>query len=78
MSGRGVLPVGVTTLTATESQVAAFAAAGSTTRQIADTLFISVKTVEANLTRVYRKLGIANRAQLANRLAVDSERLPPL
>lgn len=60
-------------LTATEQQVAELAAAGDTTRQIADALFISAKTVEANLTRIYRKLGVANRAQLATRLG-DSER----
>jgi DNA-binding CsgD family transcriptional regulator len=53
-------------LTPTETKVAELAAAGRTTRQIADELFVSVKTVEANLTRVYRKLGLANRAQLAN------------
>ena len=60
-------------LTATESRVAELAAAGRTTRQIADTLFVSTKTVEANLTRVYRKLGLVNRAQLANRLFVQPE-----
>lgn len=56
-------------LTATEQRVAVRAAAGDTTRQIADALFISVKTVEANLTRIYRKLGVSNRAQLASLLA---------
>lgn len=56
-------------LTPTERSVAELAAAGRTTRQIADALFISPKTVEGNLTRVYRKLGVANRAQLAALLA---------
>lgn len=56
-------------LTATELRVAELAAAGRTTRRIADELFISVKTVEANLTRVYRKLDVTNRALLANRLS---------
>jgi DNA-binding CsgD family transcriptional regulator len=60
-------------LTPTETRVAHLAAAGRTTRQMADELFISAKTVEANLTRVYRKLGVGNRAQLANRLASDSD-----
>ena len=59
-------------LTATESRVASLAAAGRTTRQIADTLFISTKTVEANLTRIYRKVGVANRAELATALAARS------
>jgi DNA-binding CsgD family transcriptional regulator len=58
-------------LTETESRVAALAAAGRTTRQIADTLFISSKTVEANLTRIYRKLGVTNRAELATALAAN-------
>jgi DNA-binding CsgD family transcriptional regulator len=51
-------------LTATEERVARLAAQGRTNRVIAETLFISPKTVEANLARVYRKLGIATRAEL--------------
>ncbi|MDO3704669.1 LuxR C-terminal-related transcriptional regulator [Micromonospora sp. C28SCA-DRY-2] len=51
-------------LTGTELEVARLAAAGRTNRVIADTLFISPKTVEANLARVYRKLGVASRAEL--------------
>ena len=53
------------TLTATEQRVAELAAAGHTNRDIAATLFISPKTVEANLARTYRKLGIRSRSQLA-------------
>lgn len=51
-------------LTATEDQVARLAALGRTNRAIADALFVSPKTVEANLARVYRKLGISSRAEL--------------
>ncbi len=51
-------------LTPTEAQVAARAAAGETNREIASALFMSVKTVEANLSRVYRKLDISSRRQL--------------
>ena len=40
-----------------------------TNREIADRAFLSPKTVEANLTRVYRKLGIRSRAELGVRLA---------
>ncbi|MFC0032295.1 AAA family ATPase [Micromonospora chaiyaphumensis] len=53
-----------TALTATEERVARLAARGQTNRAIADALFISPKTVEANLARVYRKLGISTRAEL--------------
>lgn len=54
-----------TELTATESTVARFAAEGLSNREIADRAFLSVKAVEANLTRVYRKLGIRSRVELA-------------
>ncbi|MCU1395696.1 MAG: putative transcriptional regulator [Ilumatobacteraceae bacterium] len=67
----GVRSVSSAALTETEARVAQLAAAGRTTRQIADALFISAKTVEANMTRIYRKLGAANRAELANLLATS-------
>ncbi|MFG3709032.1 response regulator transcription factor [Micromonospora sp. NPDC047670] len=51
-------------MTATEERVARLAARGRTNRDIASTLFISPKTVEANLARIYRKLGISSRAEL--------------
>jgi len=51
-------------LTATEQRVAMLAARGRTNRSIAEQLFISPKTVEANLARAYRKLGITSRAEL--------------
>jgi DNA-binding NarL/FixJ family response regulator len=38
-------------------------------REAAAALFVTVKTVEAALSRVYRKLGIRSRAQLARRFA---------
>jgi DNA-binding CsgD family transcriptional regulator len=40
-----------------------------TNREIAASLFISPKTVEANLARIYRKLGISSRAQLGRHIA---------
>ena len=40
-------------------------AAGQTNPEIAATLYVSVKTVEANLTRIYRKLGLRGRVDLA-------------
>jgi DNA-binding CsgD family transcriptional regulator len=54
-------------LTPTESRVAELAAAGMRNKQIAGALFVSVKTVEANLSRVYAKLGIRSRAELPSR-----------
>jgi DNA-binding CsgD family transcriptional regulator len=56
-------------LTPTEEQVAEHAACGMTNRQIASALFISPKTVEANLARAYRKLGISSRAELGRLIA---------
>lgn len=58
-----------TDLTPTELQVAELAAAGKSNPDIAAVLFMSRKTVEANLSRIYAKLGIAARAQL--RAALD-------
>ncbi|WP_019926214.1 LuxR family transcriptional regulator [Nocardia sp. BMG111209] len=60
---------GDTILTASEQRVADLAASGMTNKDIAATLFISPKTVEVNLTRIYRKLGLRNKAELARRLA---------
>jgi DNA-binding CsgD family transcriptional regulator len=47
--------------------VAELAASGMTNREVAAALFISPKTVEHNLSRVYRKLGIRSRAELGQR-----------
>ena len=51
-------------LTPSELRVAELAAAGKTNRVIAAELFISPKTVDTNLSRIYRKLGIHSRAEL--------------
>jgi len=56
-------------LTATEAQVARLAATGLTNREVSAAAFLSPKTVEANLSRVYRKLGIRSRAELGAWLA---------
>jgi DNA-binding CsgD family transcriptional regulator len=52
------------TLTDTERRVAELAAQGLTNREVAERAFMSAKTVEANLAKVYRKLGIRSRAEL--------------
>jgi DNA-binding CsgD family transcriptional regulator len=56
-------------LTPGEQRVAELAATGLPNRAVAAALFISPKTVEANLARVYRKLGIRSRAQLGHHMA---------
>ncbi|HET6735465.1 ATP-binding protein [Mycobacterium sp.] len=55
---------GAAELTASEQRVAELAATGITNREMASALFISPKTVEANLSRIYRKLNIRSRAEL--------------
>ncbi|MFZ2178944.1 MAG: LuxR family transcriptional regulator, partial [Rhodococcus sp. (in: high G+C Gram-positive bacteria)] len=55
-------------LTAQEWEVARLAANGGTNREIASQLFLSVKTIEMHLGRVYRKVGVRSRTQLANSL----------
>jgi DNA-binding CsgD family transcriptional regulator len=64
----GVRPHAPQDLTAAERRVAELAARGLTNQQVAAAAFLSPKTVEANLTRVYRKLGIRSRAELGVRL----------
>jgi len=58
-----------TALTSTEGRVAALAAQGRTNREIADQLFMTVRTVEWNLSKVYRKLQVRSRTELSR--AVD-------
>jgi DNA-binding CsgD family transcriptional regulator len=56
------------TLTAAESRVADLVVDGKTNNEVAQALFVSEKTVEANLTRIYRKLGVRSRSALAARM----------
>jgi DNA-binding NarL/FixJ family response regulator len=58
-------PIGVESLSSKERRVAELAASGMTNRQIAQDLFVTVKTVEAHLSASYDKLGIGSRRQLA-------------
>jgi len=58
-------------LTESERRIAELAATGMTNREVADVAFVSAKTVEANLARVYRKLGIRSRAELGARMATE-------
>ena len=59
-----IAPTRDASLTHAERRVAELAAVGKTNRDIAAALFISPKTVEAHLARIYRKLGIGSRAEL--------------
>ena len=61
-------PSAPTDLTETERRVAQLAATGLTNKEIGDRLFLAVKTVEANLARVYRKLGVRSRTELGPRM----------
>ncbi|WP_253767238.1 helix-turn-helix transcriptional regulator [Goodfellowiella coeruleoviolacea] len=54
----------VDTLTGAEHRVAALAAGGASNREIAEALFVTVRTVEVHLTNVYRKLGVTRRTEL--------------
>jgi DNA-binding NarL/FixJ family response regulator len=55
-------------LTETEQRVAELAADGRTNKEIASELFMGVSTVEAHLSRIYRKLGLRSRTELAGRI----------
>jgi DNA-binding NarL/FixJ family response regulator len=55
-------------LSPSEQRVAELAASGMTNRDVAAALFISPKTVESNLARIYRKLGIHSRAELGRHM----------
>ena len=60
---------GVESLTPSERRVAGLAADGMTNREIAQTLFVTPKTVEVHLSNAYRKLDIRSRRQLAKALS---------
>jgi DNA-binding CsgD family transcriptional regulator len=64
-------PAGVGSLTPTEARVAELVASGRTNKEVAADLFLSVKTVEANLSRVYAKLSVRSRTELAARLTAQ-------
>jgi DNA-binding CsgD family transcriptional regulator len=53
-------------LTPTEERIARLVASGMTNKEVAAATFVTVKTVEANLGRIYRKLGVRSRRSLAS------------
>ena len=64
-------------LTPTERQIAELAVSGLRNSEIAARLFLSGKTVEANLSRVYRKLGVRSRTELAAKMPAQGTAAGP-
>lgn len=75
-AGRVGLHPSTSTLTETERRVAELVGSGHSNQETAAALFVSVKTVEANLTRIYRKLSVRSRTELANHLNKPGSTLP--
>jgi DNA-binding NarL/FixJ family response regulator len=67
----GSSPRATNALSETEQRIATLVAAGHANKRVAAELFVTVRTVESNLTRIYRKLGIQSRGQLTARLSED-------
>jgi DNA-binding CsgD family transcriptional regulator len=67
VAGAGPTGSGPTALTRREREVARLAADGHTAREIAGLLFIAERTVETHLARVYDKLGVRSKVELAKR-----------
>jgi DNA-binding CsgD family transcriptional regulator len=63
-------------LTPTEQRVAELVATGKSNKEVAAALFMSVRTVEANLSKIFRKLGVNSRAELANHLRAGTDKTP--
>ncbi|MFJ9540842.1 LuxR C-terminal-related transcriptional regulator [Streptomyces sp. NPDC101225] len=68
---------GIHALTPAEHRVALLAAAGGSNREVAQALFVTVKTVETHLGRVYRKLGVRGRGELAGAVRQEREETVP-
>jgi DNA-binding CsgD family transcriptional regulator len=66
---------GVEALTPSELRVARLAADGQTNREIAQALYVTIKTIEGHLARAYGKLEIAGRAELAHALEGEKTRV---
>jgi DNA-binding NarL/FixJ family response regulator len=65
---RGAAQDGVAALSPREREVAGLVADGRTNREIAARLFLSEKTIETVLSRVFRKLGVRSRVEVAARI----------
>jgi DNA-binding NarL/FixJ family response regulator len=71
---RRFIAVGVESLTPSERRIAEMAADGRTNRQIAQELFLTVKTIETHLHAAYDKLDIHHRQELAEALTTPGSR----
>jgi DNA-binding CsgD family transcriptional regulator len=60
-------------LSSHELRIALMVAQGMTNREVAAALFLSPKTIEFHLSRIYRTLGVRSRTQLARLLAQDQQ-----
>jgi DNA-binding CsgD family transcriptional regulator len=69
---------GVEALTPSELRVVRLACEGRSNRQIAQELYLSIKTVEGHLARAYGKLDISTRAELERVLKPEKTRVPTL
>jgi DNA-binding CsgD family transcriptional regulator len=69
---RRVVLTGLDSLTASERRIAELASQGLTNREIAQTLFVTARTVEGHLTSVFRKLQLDSRNELAAALAAGT------
>lgn len=70
---RRVVQSGAASLTPSERRIATMAAEGLSNRDIAQALFVTLRTVEMHLSNAFRKLQISSRTQLAAALTADSE-----
>jgi DNA-binding CsgD family transcriptional regulator len=73
---RRIMLTGVESLTASERRIAEHASQGLTNREIAQTLFVTARTVEGHLTSVFRKLQLASRDELASALEGSAATAP--
>ena len=73
IGGRRAAPAG--TLSATEAEIARLVAAGRTNSEVAAALHLSARTVEWNLSKLYRRLGVRSRTELAGALGSGNPRV---